>query len=72
MLSIEQLKRLPTHRLLAYKREYYPHCHYFDSYNDGDINFEYEEHRKMFYAIREILNTRGHVPRKSEKKKKKV
>jgi hypothetical protein len=67
-LSIEQLKKLSTPRLLAYKRKYYRHKHYTERWNDGDNCFDPIEHNKMFFAIREILNTREHVVRKQEKK----
>lgn len=60
MLSIEQLKKLSTQRLVAYKRKYFPRA--------MNVPFEYEkEYNEYHAAIKEILKTRGHVKRKHEK-----
>ena len=65
MLFTEQeLKRLPTHRLVAIKRKYFP-C-------PAPYLFEYvKEYMAKHAMIKAILATRGHVPRKHEKKCKK-
>lgn len=63
MLTLQQLKKMSTQRLVAFKKKYYPRegCAW-DSAN------EYNEGHAL---MKEILSTRGHVVRKSEKKRKK-
>jgi len=40
-LSTEQLKRLPTHRLVAYKRKYYPREEYdWDKNERGNLVYQ--------------------------------
>jgi len=60
MLSIEQLKKLSTQRLVAYKRKYFP--------REIGNPFEYQKEYNAYHAaIKNILKTRGHVKRKHEK-----
>jgi hypothetical protein len=62
ILTEQELKRLPTHRLVAIKKKCY--ATKFGSYDGRELPWNYTKEYEM---IKEILSTRGHVPRKHEK-----
>lgn len=60
----QELKRLPTHRLVAIKRKWY--ATEFGSYDGKEMDGWYTQE---YDILKKILATRGHVPRKNEKKR---
>ena len=70
MLSQEQLEKLSTKRLLAYKRKYYSHKVFpEDHVIDCDCEFclseknDIKHHNNQLEQIKKILSTREHVER---------
>jgi len=69
-LTIEQLNKLSTQRLLNYKKKHYPrpNPYMMDHYHDScscnackNIAMQNAEYMKTFNAIKEILSNREHV-----------
>lgn len=66
-LTKEQLEKLTTKRLLAYKRKNWPYngCYYYDCEGDCKTCKRLDDHMHYYYSVlKPILDKREHIKRK--------